>query len=275
MSLHTFALNLQKQYQLKKREIDVVIGYVLGINSAALMIYDKELQQHQKNKIHQFLKKRQQGVPFAYLSGVKDFWSLTLQVNKYTLIPRPETELIIEYVLTKTPTDFDGSILDLGTGTGAIALSLALERPQAKIVAVDKCIECVKTTTVNKQAYQIINTEVLQSNWFEKLKGRTFDFILSNPPYIANDDPHMHDLQFEPRSALVAEDNGYSDLDHIIIQAKDYMNINAELVLEHGYNQAITIKQKLQSNCYINVKLHQDLAGIERITTADVPKSCY
>jgi len=275
MTLRSFIQKLQRQYQLNKREIEIVTCYVLNTNTAGLFVYEKELNQHQLNKIHQLLEKRKLGIPFAYLTGVKDFWSLTLKVNKHTLIPRPETELIVEYVLNKTTSDFEGAILDLGTGTGAIALSLALERPKAKIVAVDQCIECVKTAIENKNHYQLNNARIFQSNWFDKLKGQTFDFILSNPPYIDNDDKHLDDLQYEPHTALVAANKGYSDLEHIINHAQEYMTANAKLVLEHGYNQSEVVKQKLTSNCYLNVKSHKDLAGILRITTADVPKSCY
>lgn len=275
MSLDSFIVDAQKRYKLNKREVEIVIAHILGINSAGLFIYDTEITQIQKDKIHQFLTKRQQGIPFAYLTGFKDFWSLTLKVNEYTLIPRPETELIIEYVLNKTTTDFDGTILDLGTGTGAIALSLAVERPKAKIIAIDQCVKCVETAQLNKGNNHLTNVDIFQSNWFEKLKGHAFDFILSNPPYIDQDDKHLSDLQFEPQSALVAGENGYADLEHIIKHAKDYMTGTAELVLEHGYNQSRIVRQKLQSNCYLNVKSHLDLAGIQRITTAEVPKSCY
>ena len=275
MPLRSLIQNLKKQYQLDKREIEIVISHILNINSAGLFIYDKELNKQQLNNIHQLLAKRQQGIPFAYLTGVKDFWSLTLKVNEHTLIPRPETELIIEYILGKTTADFEGSILDLGTGAGAIALSLALERPKAQVTAIDQSAMCVKTARENKEKYQLNNVEIFQSNWFEKLEGRTFDFIVSNPPYIAQDDKHLSDLKFEPYSALVADDNGYSDLEHIIKQASNHMNRNAELILEHGYNQHEVVQQKLLANCYLNVKSHPDLAGIQRITTADAPKSCY
>jgi release factor glutamine methyltransferase len=275
MPLRSFIQKLQKQYQLDKREIEIVICHVLNTNTAGLFIYEKELKQHQLNKIHQLLEKRKLGIPFAYLTGVKDFWSLTLKVNEHTLIPRPETELIIEYILDKTKPDFDGSILDLGTGTGAIALSLALERPKAKIIAVDRCIKCVETALINRENHHLSNVEIFQSDWFENLKGYTFDFILSNPPYIAKDDKHLSDLKFEPLTALVADNNGYSDLEHIINYAKNYMMKTAELVLEHGHNQSEVVQQKLLANCYLNVKSHPDLAGIQRITTADAPKSCY
>ena len=275
MALSTLIQELQKQYQLDKREIEVVMTYVLKINTAGLFIYDKELQQPQLDTIHQLLEKRQQGIPFAYLTGTKDFWSLSLNVNEYTLIPRPETELIVEYVLEKTPSDFDGSILDLGTGTGAIALSLALERPKANIFAIDQCSKCVATAMSNKDKYQLTNVTILQSNWFANLTGKRFDFVISNPPYIAKDDCHLSNLQFEPRSALVANKKGYSDLEHIINHAKLHMTKTAQLILEHGYNQSEVVQQKLKSNCYLNVKSHRDLAGIQRITTADAPKSCY
>ncbi len=275
MPLRSIIQDLQQQYQLDKREIEIVICYVLNINTAGLFVYEKELNQQQLNKLHQLLEKRKQGIPFAYLSGVKDFWSLTLKVNEHTLIPRPETELIVEYILNKTSVDFAGSILDLGTGTGAIALSLALERPKARVTAIDQSIKCVETAQENKENYQLNNVKILQSNWFEKLTGHTFDFIVSNPPYIAQGDKHLSKLKFEPLSALVADDNGYSDLEHIIKQAKKYMNKNAELILEHGYNQFEVVQQKLLANCYLNVKSHPDLAGIQRITTAEAPKSCY
>jgi len=255
--------------QLDKREIDLILCHVLEISTAQLMIYDKEITQDQKKQIDTFLKQRQAGKPYAYIVGRQAFWTLDLIVNKHTLIPRPETELIVELVLSMTDKEYKGKILDLGTGTGAIALSIASERKKAKITAIDFSQKCIQTALENREKYNISNVSIEQSNWFDRLsKENTFNFIVSNPPYIDEDDEHLKELSYEPLSALTAKKKGYSDIYKIIEHAKDYMEDNAWIILEHGYNQHKKIQSFLHDNCYKNIKTVKDLAEIPRITIA-------
>lgn len=253
---------------LDKREIDLILCHVLNINSAGLYIYNKEVTSNQKIQILDFCKQRINGVPFAYITGQKAFWTLDLKVNKHTLIPRPETELLVELILETTKEDFNGSILDLGTGTGAIALSIASERPQAKISAIDFSSECIKVAEYNKTKHGINNVDFYQSHWFKSVMENKFDIIVSNPPYIDEQDQHLQALKFEPISALTAKNNGLHDLFHIINRATKYLKTNGSLMLEHGYDQHQLVQKRLTELSYKNVKTHNDLAGIPRITTA-------
>lgn len=268
MTANQFFNSLYSKYQLEKREIDLVICYMLDINTAGLFIFDKEITLKQQQKIHKYLEQRCQGMPLAYITGHKEFWSLELKVNQHTLIPRPETEQIIELILDWTSQDYNGEILDLGTGTGAIALSIASERPQANITAVDFSQECIEVAQYNKIKHTINNVKFFKSDWFSNLNNKQFHYIISNPPYIAENDKHLIELKHEPITALTAKENGLSDLKHIIQLAKHHLHENGVLILEHGFNQQQEIQTILKQNCYINVKTHKDLAGLPRITSA-------
>ena len=216
----------------------------------------------------QLVTERQRGVPVAYLIGQRDFWSLTLKVTPATLIPRPETELMVETALTKLPKHQALQILDLGTGTGAIALALARECPQARIIAVDYSAQALQVATENAQLNAIANITFQQSNWFEQLSPQHFDLIVSNPPYIAAHDPHLQqgDVRFEPRSALVAAKNGLNDIEHIIKQAPHWLKVQGWLLLEHGYNQGEAVAKLLQQKAFTNVDCLVDLAGNPRLS---------
>lgn len=270
MTTKQFFQSLYSQFNLNKREIDLIICHVLNLNTAGLFIFEDELNNPQRNQIIGLLKQRDQGKPLAYITGFKSFWSLDFKVNEHTLIPRPETELIVELVLQLTNQHFSGKILDLGTGTGAIALSIAHERPKAQVTAVDYSIDCIKIAKDNQKKYSIENTNIFQSNWFDQIPPTKFDYVVSNPPYIKEDDPHLEQLNYEPISALTAAEDGYSDLKKIIQNAKEFLNTEGKIILEHGYNQHNRVQTLLEKNGYINIVTHKDLAGIPRITTAQL-----
>ena len=208
-------------------------------------------------------------MPLAYITGKKGFWTLDLIVNKHTLIPRPETEQMVELILKWTDKNFSGSILDLGTGTGAIALSIAKERSKAHVTAVDFSKECIEIAEANRNRYHLNNVKIFQSNWLSAFTTEDeFDFILSNPPYVAEKDPHLQDLSFEPITALTAKNNGLADLQTIINQAKKHLKPEAKLILEHGYNQQGMVHNMFQQNEYNNIKNYKDLSDNPRITVA-------
>ena len=263
-----FINDLYKFSSLNKREIDVIICHVLKINTAALMIYDKPLTDPAHNSILKLISQREKGIPFAYITGYKEFWTLTLKVNKHTLIPRPETELLVELVLDHIPKDFEGTILDLGTGTGAIALSLATERPLAKIVAIDSSRECIKVANFNKEKYQLSNVNIYQSNWFSDIKHSTFDIIVSNPPYIDKNDPHLKNLTYEPMAALVAKNKGLNDYFLILKQARKFLKKQGRIFVEHGYNQKKDVQDIFKECHYSSIVTVKDLAGNPRVTSA-------
>ncbi|VAW36302.1 Peptide chain release factor N(5)-glutamine methyltransferase [hydrothermal vent metagenome] len=268
MSTTEFIKSLYQNNDLAKREIDLIICHVLGINTAALFIYAKDISQSQQHNILNFIQQRNDGKPLAYITGFKEFWTLNLKVNQYTLIPRPETEQIVELMLQWTDNKFTGTLLDLGTGTGAIALSIAQQRPNAKITATDISHECIKVAQYNQHKYSLTNINIFQSNWFESIGNDKFNYIISNPPYIAENNKHLKHLKHEPVTALIAQENGLADLFHIIQQAKKHLNNHGTILLEHGFNQHKEIQEYLNQNCYYNIKTHKDLAGISRITTA-------
>ena len=204
--------------------------------------------------------------------GSKGFWKLDLEVAPHTLIPRPDTELLVEAALELLPAT-PANVLDLGTGSGAIALALASERPAWKVTAVDRVLEAVALAERNRQRLHLNNATVLSSHWFSALEGQRFQLIISNPPYIASADPHLveGDVRFEPASALVAGVDGLDDLRLIVAQAPDYLEAGGWLMLEHGYDQAAAVRDLLLTSGFEEVHSRTDLGGHERISLGRLP----
>lgn len=215
----------------------------------------------------QYLQRRRSGEPVAYILGQQGFWNLDLEVAPHTLIPRPDTELLVETALELLPRE-PVQVLDLGTGTGAIALALASERPQWQVMAVDRVLEAVALAERNRQRLQLDNVQVRSSHWFDSVEGERFDLIVSNPPYIAALDPHLQsgDVRFEPSSALVAGADGLDDLRTIISQAPAHLKPGAWLLLEHGFDQAALVRELLALHDFEQIESRIDLGGHERIS---------
>lgn len=266
MNTQNYLNNLYRSTDLDKREVDVVLCHLLKINSAGLYVFNREITGEEKIDIQNFIDKRLQGVPFSYLSGLKEFWDLELIVNQDTLIPRPETELIVEWILSHTIKAFNGKILDLGTGTGAIALSIGKHRGNADITAVDFSNGCLKVARENKSKYKIENVTLIKSNWFENVNTKNFNYIVSNPPYIDETDKHLKELKYEPVTALTAKAKGLADIKKIIAESTEYLVEGGWLLIEHGYNQKHEVQEFFKQNCYKNVKTIIDLAQLPRIT---------
>lgn len=213
------------------------------------------------------LQRRRQGEPVAYILGHQGFWSLDLEVVPHTLIPRPDTELLVETALDLLPAT-PLEVLDLGTGTGAIALALASERPAWQVTGVDRVEEAVALAERNRQRLALGNAGFLLSHWFSALAGRRYGLILSNPPYIRADDRHLAqgDVRFEPSSALVSGSDGLDDIRAIIQAAPEHLLPGGWLLLEHGFDQAGDVRRLLGDAGFAEVHSRRDLAGLERIS---------
>ncbi len=249
-------------------EASVLLAHILQRDKVYLIAHGEEiLTASQQQQLSEFITRRQQGEPIAYITGEREFWSLPLQVNDQVLIPRPETELLVEKVLAYLPKE-QQLIADLGTGSGAIALALARERPQWLIHATDSSVAALSVAKTNAENLACPNIQFFSGDWCAALPAKGYDAIISNPPYIDATDPHlqMGDVQFEPRTALVAEQQGLADLEKIIIQAQHYLRPQGYLLLEHGYQQAAAVVALLQANHYMAITTYLDLAGHDRIS---------
>ena len=253
----------------------VLLCHVLEKPRSFLLTWpEKELDSSLVDAFELALGRRIEGEPVAYIVGEREFWSLPLKVSSTTLIPRPDTERLVEVALEKALSS-QGDILDLGTGTGAIALALASELPQRNIWGVDLKQEAQQLASENAQCLELMNTTFLYGSWFEPLEsGTQFALIVSNPPYIEENDPHLSqgDVRFEPLSALVAQDEGLADIKHISSQARDFLQADGWLMFEHGYDQALAVREILTSLGYQHVESFKDYGNNDRVTVGQWPQ---
>ena len=250
-------------------DVAVLLAHALERDKTYLYTWpDRELTAAQQQVFESLLAQRQKGVPIAYLVGEKEFWSLPIKVSSDTLIPRPDTELLVQLGLELFASDSPRTIADLGTGTGAIALALAHERSRWQVLGADISPQIVALAEQNRVAFQLMNLRFVVSDWCSALPKQAFDLILGNPPYIAADDPHLlcGDVRFEPKTALVSEEDGLHDIKCIATQAKDHLKLQGFLLLEHGCQQAQAVREILSAAGYSNMKTFQDLAGLDRAT---------
>ncbi|MDR3393330.1 MAG: peptide chain release factor N(5)-glutamine methyltransferase [Sulfuriferula sp.] len=252
-------------------EAQLLLAQALQVNRAWLIAHGDEMPADAAFAHYRLLlERRLQGEPMAYIFGEKEFYGISLKVTPDVLIPRPETELLVELALACIPADAPCRVLDLGTGSGAIAVSLATLRPQAEIVAVDMSQAALQVAQANAGRLQLSNICFICSDWWQHVPAAPrFDVIVSNPPYIADGDSHLQqgDLRFEPITALAAGACGMSDLQRIISHAPDYLTATGTLLLEHGYDQGKAVRELLIQAGFGAVATHRDLAGVERVST--------
>lgn len=255
-------------------DAELLLAFVLEKPRSYLYTWpDKTVTEAQVAAFMTLLERRQRGEPVAYLLGRQGFWTLDLQVAKHTLIPRADTELLVESALQLADASSTLKVLDLGTGTGALALALASERPLWAVTGVDRIESAVALAQNNQRQLQLANVEFLSSHWFSALTAQRYDLIVSNPPYIADNDPHLQqgDVRFEPLSALVSGPDGLDDIRLIIAQAPSYLTANGWLLLEHGFDQASAVRELLQLAGFIDVSSQRDLSGHQRISLGRLP----
>ncbi|MDM8563262.1 peptide chain release factor N(5)-glutamine methyltransferase, partial [Candidatus Marithioploca araucensis] len=248
-------------------DAEILLCYVLGVTRSYLYAWsDKILTPNQYAQFQALLTRRAQGEPIAYITGRKEFWSLDLQVTENTLIPRPETELLVEQALARLSPESQAEVIDLGTGSGAIALAIAQERPFCRILATDNSMAALKVARANAQNLGIQQVAFLMSDWWAALGEIKATLIVSNPPYIAKDDPHLTGVKVEPRRALVAGVDGLADIRQLIAGAISHLEIGGWLLLEHGYDQAEAVRKLFIQQGYESVTTYKDLAGLPRVT---------
>ena len=262
------AVQLNHLSDTSRLDCELLLCYLLDVDRTYLKTWpDRELSETIEEQFQQLLQRRIIGEPVAYLIGTQGFWTLDLKVSADTLIPRPETELLVEAAL-ELELPQQAKVLDLGTGTGAIALALATEQSRWQVSAVDLMPGAVQLAKENCQRCQLENVEIFQSHWFADIAPQSFDLIVSNPPYIETDDAHLTqgDVRFEPASALVSGPQGLDDLRLLVAQSVNYLVDCGWLIVEHGYQQGPAVRDLFEQAGFALVETRVDLNNLERIT---------
>jgi release factor glutamine methyltransferase len=268
-ALQKASTTLKEASPTSRLDAEVLVMHACGIDRSKLITrHDTALTGEQQHKLEGLLERRKHGEPVAYLTGTREFWSMELDVTPATLIPRPETELLVEKALENIPYDAAWTLADLGTGSGALALALAKERPRCRVIATDSSPAALEVARSNAKKFSLTHIEFREGDWFAPLVGQTFDMIVSNPPYIRAGDPHLKqgDVRFEPATALVSGTDGLDAIRHIALHAREFLKPDGWLLFEHGWDQAEAIGALLRRHGYRDMVCHRDLAGHPRVT---------
>ena len=272
-TLRNARVKLKETGEIALLEAEILLAHVLGCNRTYLRTWPEQtLTPEQQTQFQQLINRRRHGEPVAYITGQREFWNMNLQVTPDTLIPRPETEHLVELALEKIPQDSRWRIADLGTGCGAIALAIAHERPHCKLIATDKSAAALAVAKSNAHLLDINNVTFIEGLWFEPFskqgERQQFEMIVSNPPYIHPDDLHLGqgDLRFEPVQALRSSPDGLTDIHAIAEAAREHLSPPGWLILEHGYDQGSTVGETLKTLGYSQITTVEDLAKNERIS---------
>jgi len=255
-------------------EAEVLLAHVLDKPRSHLHAWPEAgLSKEHTVRFEKLIAQRAEGQPIAYLTGRREFWSLDLEVTTDTLIPRPETELLVEKALALLPAQEKLKIADLGTGSGAIAIALAQERKPWDVCALDRSFRCTRVAQRNARRLGVLNISFVNASWCDALVDASFHAIVSNPPYVADQDPHLHegDVRFEPVSALASGTDGLNDIRKLVADAPRILKTGGWILLEHGVDQAESVRNLLNTNDFINSETLRDMAGLERISFAQKP----
>lgn len=263
---------LGESSETARLDAELLLARVLNRDRSHLRAWpQKKLSPDEQDRFHALLSRRRNGTPVAYLFGEKEFWSHTFEVSPDVLIPRPETELLVELALAALPTPEATDVLDLGTGSGAIAVSIAAERPLTRVIATDLSPGALTIAQKNAARHDVRNICFRLGDWFDAIaRGERFDLIVSNPPYVADDDPHLSrgDVRFEPPLALNGGRDGLDMFRIIAREARYYLKPHGQLMLEHGFDQADALTGLLSGLDYADISHHADLQGHFRVATA-------
>lgn len=268
------ALLRQARPRIDAVDGELLLAHVLQRPRAWLHAHsDETLQAAISDRFQDLVSRRERGEPVAYLTGRRGFWGFDLTVTPATLIPRPETELLVELALQRLPSGPTSRIADLGTGSGAIALALAQERPRTQVVATDASEDALAVARANARELAIGNIQFRSGDWMEPLKGEAFDLIASNPPYIAAGDPHLAagDLRFEPAVALASGMDGLDAIRTIVRDAPAHLYSQGWLLLEHGWEQGNAVRALMQSAGFVDIRTERDLEDRDRVSLARKP----
>lgn len=272
-ALHTASVMLERVSNSPRLDAELMLEYVTGLPRASFRASpEKELPAAAGWSFQQLVKRRMKGEPVAYILGQQEFWSLLFEVTPAVLIPRPETELLVERALELIPDDRTARIVDLGTGSGAIAIAIANERPRAHVIGVDRSKAALEVAERNAARLRVSNVHFEHGDWFEPLRDERFDLIVTNPPYVAQNDPDLSPQvrQYEPLLALIPGPTGLEAIAHIVRHAPDHLLPGGHLLIEHGWKQAAAVRDLLVRRGFTHVRSHLDLAGHERVTEGSI-----
>lgn len=273
MLLQEISEKLAPYSDTPRLDAQLLITHASGLSREKMLAFPNiKLNSEQEKKLNHYLARRLAGEPIAYIIGVKEFWSMEFKVTPDTLIPRPETECVVEWILTHFSSKEKLRVVDLGTGSGAIAIALAHERPQWEIHATDQNKKALEIAQYNAEKLGAKNITFFHGNWCQALPDKNYDLIISNPPYVALDDPHLKALHFEPQNALVSGKEGLDDLKIIAEQAQNYLVKGGYLVLEHGHDQSENVQNILNDLGYNDIEAYRDLGGSMRFIVACHPE---
>jgi release factor glutamine methyltransferase len=256
-------------------DAQVLLAHALGRDRTWLAAHAGErLPRAAADTFFALAKRRRDGEPIAYLTGFREFWGLPLAVSRAVLIPRPETETLVEVALGRLPADRDVAVLDLGTGSGAIALAIARERPRARVVATDLSAEALAVARANATRLGIANVDCVCADWYAGIPATRFDVIAANPPYVEPQDPHLGegDLRFEPRAALTPGGDGLRALRDIVVDARAHLVPGGTLAVEHGYDQSDAVLALFAAAGFADVVTARDLSGTNRVVAGRSPR---
>jgi release factor glutamine methyltransferase len=263
---------LREVSESARLDAELLIARAIDMPRSYLFAHPEDvLDEAAAERLERTIERRLAGEPIAYISGIKEFWSLELMVSPATLVPRPETELLVDLALREIPRKGEWKILDLGTGSGAIALAIASERPLCQITAVDVSADALAVAAQNARNLNIPNVEFLEGNWVEPVMDRRFDMVVSNPPYVREGDPSLDSLGSEPESALVPGPGGLEAIETIARECAAIIEPEGHVLIEHGSDQKDGVAELLSSYGWTSIRCYDDFAGLPRVTGARFP----